>query len=598
MTELITEPGYVTEFTDRGSKGRWVDGDNTRFRNGLPQKIGGSQKLSTTTFLGTCRKIKAFKSSDLDKYLALATHLRFYVLDGTELVNVTPLRVASSTLTNPFSTTAASTSVTVNDVAHGCLAGDYVTFEGATASPIDGILIDGDYEVQSVTDADNYVIEISTTATNSEAGFGGTVTYYYEISAGLKDSLVGTGWGALTWGLSTWGTPRSSSGINLPLRLISIDEWGEDVIWNIRKSAIYVFDTSAGIASSNRATEITQAPDTAEAIIVSPEDRFLIALGAYDGANDDPMLVAWCDQEDYTVWTPSATNQAGDKRLDAGTRLMAGVFVRGQILILSDTAAYSMQYIGYPEVFSFRHLASECGLIAPNALVSEGERAFWSSKKDFWLYDGVVRRLPCAIRNHIYQNLNLTQQEKMHVQLVNEFNEIWILYPRASSIEIDAWAVYNHAENFFFFGTFDDWDTPRTAWLDDLEYSDNPVSAGEDGYLWTQEVGTDSGENALPSRIVRFADEVAEGDRILFMKGLIPDFREIIGSVQITVEGKRYPQDTETYTKGPYTFTGSTSKRNIRMRARQIKMTIASSDQGDHWEFGTMRRRDTVLGAK
>jgi hypothetical protein len=593
MVEIITDPGYITEFTDRGAKGRYIDGENVRFRKGLPEKIGGSQLLSTSTFLGTTRRMMNFKSLDLDKYIAFGTNKRFYIYDGGSIINVTPVRT-SGTLSNPFTTTAASNIIEVADVAHGQAEGDIVTFSLATASPIDGILVDGDYEVIEVIDADTYTIQHATTATNSEASFGdASVSYSYEIHAGLESSLVGTGWGSLTWGYGTWGTPRTGSDINLPLRTLSIEKWGEDVMWNIRGGAIYIFDTSGGIITSNRAVEITQSPDTVEWIIVSPEDRTLIALGAHDGSNSNPMLVAWCSQEDYTDWIPSAINTAGDKLLDVGTRIMTGVYARNQIAILTDSAFYSMIFIGYPEVFSISIKASECGAISPNCAVAYGDYVIWMGENTFWLYDGSVQEIPCDIRNYVFGNLNRTQKDKIYASINSNFHEVWWLCPHNDGGYFIV--IYNKSLQCFYYTTMNNWGTARSAMVDKGAYSENPIAAGLDNRLWTQEIGVDHGSDALPSRLVRFYDEIGDGDDTTFSTKVIPDFSRLTGSLLFTMKGMKYPQpnidsgaEPDTV-KGPYTFTNQTRKKNIRMRARQISWEIETQNLGDDWRFGTKR---------
>lgn len=603
MSEILTSPGYITEFTDRGAKGRYVRGENVRFRNSLPEKIGGGAKISSGTFDGIARKIQNFKSLDLDRYLALATNKRFYIYDGGSLVNVTPQRDTGTLGSDPFDATSGSSIITVNDTGHGCEVGDIVNFDGATASPTDGITIDGDYEVLTTPDADSYTIEGGTSATATESFGGAAVDYIYEINAGYADSLVGTGWGGGAFNSGTWSTPRTGSGINLPLRTISIDEWGEDVLWNPRGGAIYVFDTSGGILSTNPATEITQAPDTAESIIVSPEDRHLIALGAHDGSDDNPMLVAWCSQEDYTDWTASALNTAGDKLLKEGTRIMLGIYARSQIVILTDTAAYSMFYIGYPEVFSISFKAKNCGAISPACAVAHGDVVYWMSPSiEFWKYDGAPIHMPCEIRDWIQARLDTTQQDKVYASLNSGFHEVWWICPNKDGGTFIV--AYNYKDKFFWFTVCDNWATPPSAMIDRGEYSNKPIAACEDGYVWVYETGVDQEGTALPTELVRFYDEIGDGSDVMMTNKVIPDFRSITGSVDVTLNGLEYPQPnddedpTPDTTKGPYAFNSSTRKKNIRIRARQISMVISSSDAGVDWKFGTLRAEAFSMGKK
>ncbi|MGZ8432762.1 MAG: hypothetical protein ACXWYM_00260 [Candidatus Binatia bacterium] len=599
MAEIVTAPGFFADTTKRGAKGRWTDGDNVRFRDIQPEKIGGCVRLTSTVFNGICRKMINFITLDLKPYIAMATNERFYIVDNSDLINVTPLRVATATLTDPFSTTATSSSVNVADTSHGVIVGDIVTFDDATPSPTDAITIDGDYTVTGVVDVDNYTIDSGTVATNTEAAFGGTVDYYYEISPGYVDAQVGDGYGAGPFNGETWGTPRTASDIWLPARTVSISPWGEDVMFNPRSGAIYRFDTSVGVVSSNRAAIIANAPDTALYILLSPEDRHLIALGAHNGSVDDPMLVMWCSQEDYTDWVPLATNTAGDKRLEVGTEILTGVYANKQMGIITDGAFYSMVFVGYPDTFSIRMVKDKCGGISPECAVSDPDgRTYWRGDFDFFMHDGDVHTLPCEIRDWVNANLNRTQKVKIQACLNSAFNECWWLMPGQDGNEISFCVVYNYKEQYFFYFSFSNWGAARTALVDAGFFGEKPIAAGDDGYLWQQETGTDHGEDELPAYIRRFADEIGEGSRFTNTNTLIPDFDQIEGSVDVTFTGKRYPQDPQEITKGPYNITDTTSKHNVRLRARQIEMLIESEGLGSHWRFGTLRLSTFERGAK
>jgi hypothetical protein len=599
MAEIVTEPGYITEFTDRGAKGRYTGGKNVRFRNGLPQKIGGASHLASNTFLGVIRRMKDWVALDDNKYIAAPSNERFYVFDGGNFINVTPIRESGTLGTDPITTASGLTTVSIADVAHGLAVGDHITLGGATA--VGGITVDGDYTVTSVTSADIYVITHSAAASSTANGGGAGVTYSYEISIGRVSAEVGYGWGASTWGASTWGTARPASSIALPLRTVSLDEWGEDIIWNIRRGAIYVFNTSGGVSSGNPATLITQAPDTARFIIVSQVARHLIAFGAHDGSSDDPMLIAWCDQEDYTVWTPSATNTAGDIRIDAGTEIVTAVYTKAQILVLTDTTAYSLVYIGYPEVFSINPVGYGCGAISPNCAISHGNSVYWMAEGEFWEYNGGTTIIPCEIKNYVFDNLNRLQKDKVSASIVSEFNEVWWMCPHNDGGYFIV--AFNYVGRFFWFTTCDDWATPRSAMIDKGEYSSKPIAAGHDGYLWTCETGVDQESTTIPTELVRFYDELGN-DNATIVTELIPDFREIVGSVNVTLNGRRFPApDTDTdptpdTTKGAYAFTPTTRKKNLKIRAKYISIVISSDAPGADWKGGTLQVTAGQMGRK
>ena len=594
MAEIVTQPGYYTEASPRGARGRWKNGNNVRFRKGTPEKIGGAQPLLGSDFDGICRRIIAFTSLESRNYLALATHLRAYIYDDGSMVNVTPIRdstdapFSSSALNAPFSSSAGTATITVAHTAHGVEVNDFVFFDNASASPTDGLVIDGWYQVVTVPGSNSYTITHSVTATNSEASFGGaSVDYTYEINTGAQDAGVGAGWGGGGFGLDTWGTPRSGSGIIIAPRTWSIDEWGEDVLFCPRGKRTYVFDTSAGITDTNRATVISASPTTTEFIVVSQEDRHLVYLGAHDGSNSDPMLVRWTSQEDYTTLTPAATNTAGDKRLERGSRIVTGIYSSDQIIILTDFAAYTMRYIDYPEVFGFASIGINCGGISPHCAAATKTVVFWMGLHNFYRYDGIVQEINCDVHDHVYRDLNLTQKEKIIAGTNLEEGEIWWLYPSAGSTEIDRYVVYNYQYDFWYYGTWDDWTAARTAWLDKSEAFTKPIAASDAEMLHQHEVGRDDGTSAIPAYVERFDDEVNPGEsQVMMISRVILDFIDIEGSIDVTLRGKKYPGSSSYKERGPKSFTSTTKKQNIRMRSRQISTKISCDGLGDHFRLG------------
>lgn len=597
MADFDLLPGFVTEQTPRAAKRRWKDGQYVRFgKNGQPKKMGGTRSQNGSTFAGKCRRMFPFVGFDRQKYTALGTHLRFYIYQDGDMSNVTPTRQVS-TLNNPFSTTAASTSVNVADVAHGLQVNDFVIFSNATASPIDGILIDGEYQVITVVDANNYTITSSVAATNSEAAFGdASVDFTYEITTGDEYNSVGSGFGGGSFGVGTYGTARTSSGITNIARTVAIDGWGEDVLFNPRGKEVYIWDTSTGVAT--RATLISQAPSTNEFIVVSPEDRHLISLGAHDGSNSDPMLVRWCSQEDYTEWTPSATNTAGDKRLERGNRLITGIYARKQIIILSDTSVYNMLFIGYPDVFSLDHLQSNCGGISPNCMTSvgtaSGDTVFWWSDDNFYLYDGSVQLLPCDIYDYVFKNFNKAQKDLVTCGTNTAHNEVWWKYPSANSTEVDSVVIYNYYLKCWYYFTMS---IVKTVMIDKSAAFTTPLAAGAAGLIYAMETGFDEDGTAVSSYIKSY-DFEAEDQKNTFISRLILDFKSISGTIYAKLSGKQYPMDAAYDEKGPVQFTSGVSKRNIRIRSGEVSLQIYSSQLGDNWEIGSIQADAQPLGKR
>jgi hypothetical protein len=589
LQPLQIRPGLFTLETDRGAAGRWKDGDHVRFYKGLPEKIGGWQKVGANTFTGICRALIAWISLVFQKLIGLGTHLKLQVWDGGAYYNITPLRDSGTLGADPFTTSAGLTTVTVTDVGHGLLAGDYVVFDGAAT--FNGVTIDGEYTVTTVIDADNYQITHTVAASGSGAGGGAVVTYEYEIHIGAADSVPGYGWGAGAWGSGTWGTARSATTFLNMARIWSLDNWGEDLIACPRGLAIYVWDRSAGVTT--RATRITQAPETARAIFVSGENRQIVALGAHDGVADDPMLVRWCDAEDYTNWTPEETNTAGEKRLDQGNELYCGIKGKRETLIFSDTFVWSMTFDGPPYNFGWTPLGFNGSIRGPNAAAEYNGRIYWMGAKEFYRYDGSIRVLPCDVLNHVMDDINTEQSAKVFAGVNRKHGEVWWLYPSEGSTEIDRYVTLNVEEDSWSFGTI-----VRTAYNGELRVFGYPFATGTDGYLYDHELGTDADGAALESFLESGDVEIGSGDKMMLLKMVVPDFKRLTGSVDLTVKSRRYPQDAEQLSEATGTISSSTKFLNPRIKGRQVALRIDSDAVGDDWRMGQNRVKAVAYGRK
>lgn len=585
LDDLNVLPGLYTLDTDRGSKARYKDGDHVRFYKGLPEKIGGWVQASASTFTGTCRGLVDWKSLRAQLLVGVGTHLKLMVWDTGAFYNMTPLSSSGTLGADPFTTTLDSTQVSVAHTAHGRAAGDYVDFDGAAA--VGGITIDGEYAVTTVTDDDNYVITHSAAATSSTTGGGAAVDYEYELAVGLLSSTAGFGWGAGTWGESTYGTPRPTSNFLTMCRIWHLALWGEDLIAHPRGGAIYVWDSSAGTAT--RATRITQSPLTARAIFITDQNRTIVALGAHDGAADDPMLVRWCDEEDYTVWTAAEGNTAGDKRLDQGNELYCAVKTKRETLIFSDSWLWSMVYIGPPYTYGFDQLGPNGGLMGPNAAFEAQGRVWWMGQKEFHVYDGAVRVLPCEVLNHVMDDINRDQRAKVFGFYNRLFGEAWWLYCSEDSTEIDRYVAVNIDERTWHFGTLDEDGYVRTAMIGDSDIFSLPYGAGTDGYLYDHETTVNADGGALASYLESADIELGQGERTMLLKKLVPDFKRLSGSVSLTCKAKRYPQSSQQLSESTGTITSSTEYLNPRIKGRQVAIRISSSAIGDDWRMGKNR---------
>lgn len=588
LKDLQIAPGFFTLKTDRGANGRWKGGDKVRFHHGLPEKLGGWLRSGSDDFLGMCRALKDFLSLSFEKLIAAGTHSKLYIWKSGTFYDVTPIRATTNPMANnPFAMTNTSTTVTVTDVAHGATQGSYVTFSGAAAGA--GITIDGEYQIQTIVDADNYTITHSAAATSTASGGGAAVVAAYQINIGSANSVYGLGYGAGTYGTSTYGTPRTLSNFLTSAMIWSLDTWGEDLIACPRGGAIYLWDTSVGVAT--RASAISGTPSTARVVFVA-ENKHLVVLGAHDGAADDPLLIKWSSSEDYTDFTASATNSAGEKRLTAGNEILCRLKMPKEDLILTDSHATAMRFTGAPNWFSFEDLGQNGSIRGQNAAIEANGIGYWMGEKNFFYYDGRVNVLPCEVWPTLFDaedddqpGLNFVQRAKTFAVYIRDFSEVWWLYCSRDSAEVDRYVAYNTLEKVWHFGTL-----ARTAMIGNSDVFEVPFATGSNGYLYDHETGVDDDASAMAPYIDSGDMEIPDaGDYLMQVGMLVPDFKRLEGSVTMTMTAKKYPQDTDSQAQASITITSSTKYVNPRLKGRQISFRFASSAVGDSWRMGTLR---------
>jgi hypothetical protein len=430
IIDLPIGAGVYTEQTERGAVGRWKIADKVRFRKGLAEKIGGWVQLQPR-FLGTARRLKDWTSLDARQWTAIGTESKLYLWQGEILYDITPLR-DSGTLTAPFDTTLGSSIVNVEHANHGVQVGDFVRFSGAIAGG--GITVDGEYVVTSIVDQDNYTIVDDETATSTATNTGGTPSYEYDISVGVASVVSATGWNAGSYGTDRTGynTPLVGSGnaLLIPIRTWTLDNWGEDLLACPRGGAIYWWDKTLG--PTTRAVALGgDAPPVNEGVIISQRDRHVIALGAYDYFNSriDPLLIRWSSTEDLNDWVPTSTNTSGDLRLYSGSKIVTAVRSRLELVVFTDVSVHTLPFVGGFDVFGLNIVGENVSILGPNCAVPVDSRVFFMAEADFYMYDGIVRTLPCDVRNYVYENLNVQQSDKIYGGLNREFNEVWWFYP-------------------------------------------------------------------------------------------------------------------------------------------------------------------------
>lgn len=574
LVDLELNAGFYSEQSPRGSKGRWRDGSLVRFRHGLPEKLKGwiAYEDSTETPIDLAAPIRAMHSwSSLDnqKWFALASPQKLYIVNNDQVFDITPLE-DSGTLTDPFTTTLSSADVTVTHTDHGVQEGQLVRFSGASA--VGGITIDGDYTVDSVTDENNYVIVHSSAATSGATG-GGSVSYEYEITpAPGASQLLGYGIGPYgqdddpNYVGSGYGTARLAQNLPQHLSVWSLDNWGEDLMATRLGGYTYVWDRSSG--TGTRAQRITNAPTATNWMRVSPENRQVISFGSHDGTQRDQSLIRWSSVEDYDDWTASETNTAGDKRLDSGSRIITAVRTRGEIVVFTDRSVYSMSPSDVAGDYDFRPLGESLRIVGPNAAIEAGGVIYAMMYDEFVAYDGVTRILPCTVRSFVFDDIDREDIEKVYAAVNKQESEVWWFYPSNGAAENDRYVIFNYREGAWYYGSMN-----RTAYID-VGFKDYPIAADENGALFLHENGYLNNTAQMPAYIESYDTEIPQaGDDLMFIRQCIPDFKDLAGSVEVTLKCRKYPR-AEQIIKGPYAVSSSTESVDLRARGRQIAVRI------------------------
>lgn len=582
----FARPGFNRENTRYAEKGHWYDGDHVRFRDGTPQNIRGYNRRSDE-FIGTPRDLITWIDYDNDRYVGFGTESKLYLYNGGVNYDITPI-VSTATGTNVVNTTAGSTRIVVSASTPSLQQGDYVVFTSMGVTAGGNVFLDStelSYEV-SIIAAGAFAVDIATTAAATSASAGGSLTINRLYPTGTSIAEPGYGWSSGTYGLSTYGTPRTTSDIIIDMRQWSLVTWGEDLLANPRGGPIYVWDATSG--TTVRSYLVTASPAVNDQILVTPDSQFAISLGCTNEAGEyDPLLVRWSSQENYNDWTASATNSAGSNPLGTGSKIVGGMHSRQATMIWTDTATHTMQYVGPPYIFRFRHVGDNTGLIGVHAYAEFNGIPFWMGDSNFFMFNGgAVQTLDCTVRRYVYDDINRVNSDKIYAGINSEFNEIIWLYPSADSLECNRYVAYNPVENYWVYGT-----GKFTTWEDKGIY-DNVITGGSDSYIYDNEpegVYTADG-GAMESYIESAAFEIDSGNQMMLIRRLIPDVSiSEGGAVSFTITSKRYPQATEETTKGPYTLAPGVEKIDFRSRGRQARIKLDCSIAGTDWKYGSIR---------
>ena len=629
LTKLQFRPGVNRETTSYTNEGGWFDVDKVRFRFGMPEKIGGWEKFSGFSYLGTARAMHPWVALDNGRFIGIGTSLKYYLnQDGGSFSDITPIRSTTSAGDVTFAASNGSSTITVTDTAHGAVSGDFVTFSGAASlgGNITAGVLNQEYNITEILTDNTYTISARAAGTSiqditvngalspslvnasgSDSGNGGSSTVgAYQISIGLDTSTFGAGWGIGFWGRGTWNSAATTPLVTSTLRVWSHDNFGEDLLINVRNGGIYYWDKTTGSAaravSLDSLAGATSTPTIAKQVMVSDRDRHIIAFGCDTEANpgvQDPLAIRFSSQESLTDWASTATNTAGELRLGSGSEIVTALETRQQILVFTDTTLYSMQFLGPPFTFGVTSLSENITIASPNAAIAVDDNVYWMGRAEFYVYSGAVQRLPCMVRDFVFSDINEEQLDKINAALNTEHSEIWWYYPSANSSEVNRYVVYNYLEQVWYYGSFG-----RTAWIDRGIF-DFPFAANADGYIYEHEIGFDDGTTNPTTPINAFIQsspiDIGDGEQFMLLRKMIPDvdFRDstaLLPDVDITLDVKNVPDgtysktETDTFVK---TQAASVSARTeqlyFRLRGRQMRFKIASDDLGVTWRLGSPR---------
>ena len=607
LQKLQFRPGIVRDTTDYTNEGGWKDGDKIRFRMGFPETIGGWNKLTSETLDGACRFLHSWTSLAGTTYIGAGTNTKLYVVEGSDPADITPIRQTTSAGDVTFAATDGSTTLTVSDTANGVVLNDFVTFSGAVSlgGNITADVLNKEYQVTSLVDDNTYTIESAVAANTSDTGNGGgSVVGAYQINTGLDSSAVGTGWGAGPWSRGVWGSAADVSIPSTSLRLWSMDNFGEDLITNVRGGGIYYWDTSSG--TGTRAVDITSLsgnaqPTVANIVLVSERDRHVIAFGCDPEADPgvlDPLTIRFSSQESFTDWAATDVNTAGELRVGTGSEIVAAVQTKQQVVVFTDRSVSAMQFIGAPFTFGLSEVSTNTSIASQNAAVAFGDAVYWMGDEVFYKYDGNVQPIPCPIEEYIFDNTNNSQRAKITAALNSKFNEVWWFYPSVGSETNDSYVVFNYAENSWCYGTLS-----RTAWRDNA-LSNLPIAASTDGYLYFHESGLDDGSTNPPSAISSYIEssaiDIGDGDQFMFVSRILPDlaFRNSTGNPVATfsVSARNFPgANFDQTNSGTAVRTATapveqfTDQLFFRLRGRSMSLKVSAASVGTQWRLGTPR---------
>jgi hypothetical protein len=637
LQKIQFKPGFNKQATETGAEGQWVDGDNVRFRYGQPEKIGGWQQLVSDTVSGPVRAQHTWTDLTGKKYAALGTSKLLVIYYEGTLHDITPIEADVTGIT--FDSTTGSATVTVNKTAHGFLIGDYFKFKpfsislpgGGETGYVAADFTTNVFEVKTVPNANTFTITMASNETGTGMSAQGSATYNKYITVGPVFQTEAYGWGAGAWGEEEWGTERSVTNVTLDPGSWSLDNYGQLLVATVRNGATYTWNPLAGSGLGTRATVVSGAPVKSLMSIVSDRDRHLFLMGTQtdlaDSTSQNKMFVRFSNQEDINTWQPTATNTAGTFLLDQGNEIITAVQGKDYVLVLTDQAAYVIQFVGPPFTFSLRQVGSNCGCLGQHAAVFAQGAVFWMGfGGGFFMYDGTVKQLPSLVEDFVFTTqgdalgYNASANQIAYAYHNSLYNEVGWFYASAASNQINRNVVFNFLEQSWTTGSL-----ARTAYSDNHTYAlpyasqfnvtgtptfptiNGASNAFGSSKFWSHETGVNEVDtNGVATAISSYVQSgdydisaqqglPGDGENIMRVSRFIPDFKNLSGNAKITMFFRNYPAQTEQsdlngpLITGPFTINTTTNFVSTRVRGRQVSVKIENDAVNESWRYGTLR---------
>jgi len=631
LTNVRIAPGFNKADTPSGAEGQWIDGDFVRFRYGQPEKIGGFQAIGTNTISGPTRAQHTWTDLEGRRYAALGTSKALYIYYEDKFYDITPLATAITGAT--LTSTQNSNVVTVTKASHGLDVGEYITFTsvslpggGATGFTVANFQ-DFTFEILTVPTTSTFTVQMKSneTGTGMSTAGGATINPYEEIGPTIQ--TYGYGWGTSTWSRLTWGSGSTTSSVVLDPGTWSLDNFGQQLIATVKDGKTFVWNPGVSNPLENRAVVMSGAPTATRLTITSDRDRHVVHFGTEttigDATTQDPMFIRFSDQENFSVYQPTSVNTAGTFRLDTGNKIVAAVSGKDYNLILTDQAAYTMQFVGPPFTFSIRQVGSNCGCIGQHAVVYADGRVYWmGAGGGFFVFDGTVKLLPSLVEDFVFTTtgsnvgVNYSSNEIIYASHNSLFNEIIWFYPAGTpsgnpATQNNRSVTYNYVEN-----TWSTMSLARSSYADastyDVPYATEytttstpslPILSGATNTFgaslyYAHEVGNNEVDlngttTAIPAYIQSGDFDLptdGDGEYLLRVSRFLPDFKNLQGNAIVTIFLKNFPVDAGTSSQlGPFTINSTTQKIDTRARGRLANIKIQNTAVNETWRFGTFR---------